>query len=273
MDGRWKLAVAGGLIAGLVGCTTTKPVVPPTPPTPPPGKNSLYIPEPADDAALKDGPLSATTKLAYANVAVEAVAQDATKPAAERDRLLSQARQVYQEVLAEDPKNVDALFGLGELYHVTGEQQRLTDVLAKATKTHPQNAKVWAWVAVKHGQAKNWEPACEAYARATKLDPDNRMYRIHLGFNLARAGRYDEGYECMSRSMREAEARYNLAMMMLHNGDVERAKMELKLAQKADPNFAAAGEKLAGLANGPAPADTRQAGFEELDPVKLAPAH
>ena len=195
-------------------------------------------------------------------MSVEAVATDPTKSASDRDRLLTQARQVYQEVLAADPKNVDALFGLGEMYQVTGEAERLTEVLARATKTHPGNAKVWAWVAVKHGQAKKWDLACEAYGRASKLDPDNRMYRIHHGFTLARTGRYDEGYECLSRSMREAEARYNLAMMMLHNNEVERAKMELKLALRADPNFGAATEKLASLGN----ANVQQVGFEQLPP-------
>ena len=113
----------------------------------PPNKNSVYVPEPADDGAHKDGPLSANTKLVWANMSVEAVATDPTKSASDRDRLLTQARQVYQEVLAADPKNVDALFGLGEMYQVTGEAERLTEVLARATKTHPGNAKVWAWVA------------------------------------------------------------------------------------------------------------------------------
>ena len=161
---------------------------------------------------------------------------------------------------------------------MTGEQERLAEVIARAGKTHPTNPKVWAWVAVKHGQAKNWAAACDAYARAVKIDPENRVYRIHWGFTLARAGRYEEGFECLSRSMREAEARYNLAMMMVHNGDVERAKRELRLAQQADPNFGAAAEKLAALETGapvtPAPQvdagpNVPASGVEELPAVQL----
>ena len=296
MDGRWKLALAG-VLAGLVGCTTTGPQNPfPTPPPPPApaAKNTVFVPEPADEAEKKTGPLAPSTRLLYANMCVEAVAKDPNRPAPDRERTLAQARELYQEVLTADPKNLDALMGLGEMYQVTGEKDRLAEVMGRVTTAHPADARAWAWVAVKHAQAKNWTAAADAYARAVKQDPDNRTYRIHLGFTLARAGRYDEGYEWLGRAMREAEARYNLAMMMLHNGDPERARAELGRCLKADPNFAPATEKLAALAAGnrppepatavqlvpaapavpgpsptPPAADVTPVGFEELAPVQL----
>jgi Tfp pilus assembly protein PilF len=273
MDGRFKRTLAGGALAALVGCTTTTPkVVPPEAPPPAIGKNTVYIPEPADETAKKDGPISAATKVLFANMCVDMVAKDPNKPAADRERNLSQARQIYNEVLAAEPKNVDALMGLGEMYQVTGEQDRLSEVLNRAIKTHPTDAKVWAWVAIKQGQAKNWNAAAESYTRASNLDPDNRLYRMHLGFTLARAGRYDEGYACLAKSMRPAEAHYNLAMMMLHNGEQDRAKMELEKSLQADPNFTAAAEKLSSLAAGTplAPGSVLQpVGYEELPPVIL----
>src|SRR5947209_12914677 len=166
MDGRIRRALAGGALAALVGCTTTQPkVVGPEPPPPVTGKNTVFVQEPADEAAKKDGPLSAKTKIIYANTCVEAVAQDPNKPPADRERNLTQARQIYQEVLAAEPKNVEALLGLGEMYAVTGEQDRLVEMLNRAVKTHPTDAKVWAWVAVKQGQAKNWNAAAEGYDR------------------------------------------------------------------------------------------------------------
>ncbi|HEX3148781.1 MAG TPA: hypothetical protein VHR66_11900 [Gemmataceae bacterium] len=273
MDGRWKLALASTMLAGLVGCTTTpKPMVEAPPPIPA-GKNSVYVPEPTDDNDKKEGPLAASTKLTFAASWVDAVATDPTKPAAERERLLSQSRQVYQEVLAQDPKNIEALIGIGEMYQVTGETDRMNEVLVRATKLHPGNAKVWAWVAVKRSQAKEWDMACDAYARAVKVDPENRMYRIHMGFTLARSGRYEEGYECLSKSMRESEAHYNLAMMMIHNGDMARARQELQMSLRVDPNFSAAGEKLTALINGQlksdAHSDVRTVGYEEVEPVRL----
>jgi tetratricopeptide (TPR) repeat protein len=287
MDGRWKLALAG-LFAGLVGCTTT--TVPPNPfpaalpPPSSPGKNTVFVAEPADDGEKKTGPVSSGTKVLYANMCVEAVAKDPNRPAPDRERTLGQARQIYQEVLAAEPKNLDALTGLGDMYQVTGEKDRLAEVVGRVTKAHPADARAWAWAAVKHAQAKNWPAAIDAYGRAATLDPDNRTYRIHLGLTLARAGRYDEGYEWLAKLMREADARYNLAMMMLHNGDAERARAELDRCLKVDPNFAPAAAQLSALAaeNAPrpvapvtlpvAPAGPAAGGVEELAPVQLGPA-
>lgn len=272
MDGRWKLAVAGGLIlTGLVGCkSTTKPESTAMAHQSPlvQGKNTVYIPEPTEDDVKKDGPLAASTMILFANAWVDAVAKDPNKPAAERDRLLTQARGVYQEVLAREPKNVDALLSLGEMYGVTGEREKQLEIEQKAISLHGNNPKVWAWVAVRQSQVKNWDAACDSYQKAVKLDPENRMYRIHLGFTLCRATRYTEGYEWLGRAMKESEARYNMAMMMVHNGDVEKAKLELRLSLKSDPSFTAASDKLVALQNTPngmpsAQGDVRTVGHQQ----------
>ena len=249
MEGRWKLALAGSaMLSGLIGCTSTPKL--PELPTPASTKaNSIYVPEPPDEKTVKDGPISAATIIVYANMCVEMVAKDPNRPSAEREQLLAQARMKYQDVLRQDPKNIDALMGLGQLYQVSGEAEKQREIIQKATSLHANNAKVWAWVAKQQAMANNWPAAIDAYGHASKLDPDNRVYRIHLGFTLARAGRYDEGYACLSRCMREAEARYNLACMMIYNGEMDKARMELGLALRADPNFHAAGDKLASMQN------------------------
>jgi tetratricopeptide (TPR) repeat protein len=208
-------------------------------------KNQVFVQEPPDEPEKK-GPLSSKTKLIFASMRVEA-AKDPNRSSADREPLLKMARDIYQEVLAAEPYNVDAILGLGQLYVVSGEMEKQQEIEHKAIKLHPKDPKVWEWVAIHQAQRKDWEGACDSYQHAVKLDPDNRMYRKHLGFTLARAGRYTEGYEWLNRSMREPEARYNLAMMMVHNGDLDKAKMELRLALRADPNFQAAGERLASL--------------------------
>jgi tetratricopeptide (TPR) repeat protein len=264
MDGRWKLVLVGGLASALVGCnlfSKTPQVVVTPPPDISHSSNTVYVPEPAEEVVEKDGPLSPATMIVFAKTWVEAVAMDPNKPAAERERLLTQARHAYQEILSRDPKNIEALLGLGQMYHVTGELAKLREVEERAKSHHPNNAKVWAWVAVRQAQAKNWDSAAECYHRAAKLDPESRIYRIHLGFTLARAGRYDEGYEWLKRSMRQAEARYNLAKMMIHNGDTEQAREYLHAAMRADPAFTPARDQLLALTAGGS--DVRSASHDE----------
>ena len=275
MDGRLKLFAGGLIVSGLMGCTTTQPnpIVPDMTPPVSSSKNSIYVQEPADEVIEKDGPLATSTQLTFANMWVEAVARDPNKPAADRENLLSKARQIYQEILAKEPNNVDALLGLGEMYQVSGELDKLAEIQKKATSLHGKNAKVWAWVAVRQARAKQFDQACESYHHAVKLDSENRMYRIHLGFTLARAGRYSEGFEWLSRSMKEEEARFNVAQMMIHNGDIEKAKMELRLSLKANPNFKAAGDQLTAIMNPNAPpgTDIRTVGHMEKQNNLIAP--
>ena len=107
MDGRWKLALAGGVLAGLVGCTTTTPPNPFPAPAPAPaqtGKNAVFVPEPPDEGPKKTGPLAPVPCSCSPEQWVESVAKDPNKPAADRERLLGQARQAYTDVLAEDPQ-------------------------------------------------------------------------------------------------------------------------------------------------------------------------
>jgi len=268
MDGCRKLTLAGAfLFSGLVGCTSTKnnQIAADAPLPPPSTKNSIYVPEPPDESVKKEGPLAASTLLLVANMRVDAVAKDPNRPAADREANLKSAREIYQDVLSREPRNVEALLGLGTLYQVSGEQEKLKEIEQRATTLHANNAKVWEWAAVRQAQAKNWEAASNSYHKAVKLDPENRLYRIHLGFTLARNSRYAEGYEWLSRSMRESEARYNLAKVMIHNGDEDKAKMELRLSLRADPSFKASTEKLASLQNsGPAErSDIQTASHEE----------
>jgi tetratricopeptide (TPR) repeat protein len=278
MDGRRKLVFAGGLIAiGLVGCTTTKPTSPDAPPPPQMSKNSVYVPEPTDDPEKRDGPLSCSSMVTFANLWVDVVAKDPNKPAAEREQLLNRARLVYQDVLQREPKNLDAMLGLGQMYQVAGETDKLREIEQKIITLFPQDAKVWSWVAVRQAQAKNWDAAIDSYQHAVKLDPDNRVYRTHLGFTLARSGRYSEGYDWLIKSMREADARFNLAKMMLHNGDLEKARAELRLCLKADPEMKAAEELLSATANGlPQPGSVLpQPGsvLPQQDSIQLQPAN
>jgi Tfp pilus assembly protein PilF len=64
------------------------------------------------------------------------------------------------------------------------------------------------------------------------------------------------------RTMREAEARYNLAKMMLHNNEPEKARIELRMALQVDPAMQAAKDQLLSLTVSTA-GEVRTVGHEE----------
>lgn len=209
---------------------------------------SVTISEPTETVSVKkEGPLDNSTQIIYANNCVEVVARDPSKPPQDRERMLSQAKAIYNDVLKKEPNNLDALMGLGSVYQVTGENDQLAAVEARAIKLHSKDGKVWSWIAIRQGKAKEWDQAAESFHKATECDPENRMYRIQLGFTLARARRYDEGFEWLRRSMRTHEAHFNLAQMASHNGDTGRANEELRKCLKLEPTYTHAQEMLSKL--------------------------
>ncbi|HVK15117.1 MAG TPA: tetratricopeptide repeat protein, partial [Gemmataceae bacterium] len=235
--------------AGLFGSLTTA-----SPPAAKANAKAAVFSAETPDDGKKDGPLAPATLVTFANTCVDAVANDPNKPAAEREQMLARARDLYQQALAREPKSVDALLGLGRMYHISGEAAKVAEVERRLKAEHPKDAKVWGWMAVRAGQAKQWDTAIQCYHTAAKLDPDNRVYRTHLGFTLARVGRYREGYEWLKTSMKEANARYSLAQMQIHNGHVEVAQEELARALEAEPGFKPARDQLMALSGGAAAA-------------------
>jgi tetratricopeptide (TPR) repeat protein len=99
-------------------------------------------------------------------------------------------------------------------------------------------------------QCKQWDNACSQLGTASQLDPENKRYLNMLGFCLARAGRFDDSYDCFAREMGEAKAHYNVARMLHHVKRDPEAKKHVELALAANPDYAEARKLLADLESG-----------------------
>jgi tetratricopeptide (TPR) repeat protein len=182
--------------------------------------------------------------------------------------LLDSARAGYQKALQQDPKNKVALLGLAKYYARLGEREKAIEMYKKYLSLYPNDKAVAHEVAMAHASWKDWAGAVAWCEYALKLDPENLSYRKTMAFCLARAGKWDEGFEVMCQVIPEAQARYLMARVLEHQNQPEACKMQLQLALKADPNFEDAKEFLAELDVGyrlgaPGQTDIRQAGAIE----------
>ena len=240
MDGRWKRLLAGGVLCGAIGCShTPKPSV--NTGEPPLGRVSSK-----DDKRKDNAPIKVETLLALANVRVEAAA-DVNRTSAERENLQNQARLFLQQVLQREPKNLEAMLGMARLYQTQQDRDKTVEWYQRAAKAYPANGDLLMEMGTAMTKVfKDRDMAIHCFHAATKVDPDNKTYRKALGFALAHAGRYEEGYAWLSRCMPHAEAHYNLARMMDHNGHHEQANQHFALAVQANPNHELAKMGLSG---------------------------
>jgi tetratricopeptide (TPR) repeat protein len=274
MDGRWSLRLVGGLLGGLIGCsslqkqpTATPTAMTQTPPAGSVARMPTAPPLPPAPVAAAPTKLKPTTYVTMGTVA-EQVAEDPDRPPPERDAARQQARQNYNKAIEIDPKHAPAYAALARSYALTSERDRSEAMFQKAQTLAPKDASI----VFEHGQclarAKDWDGAAKWLAQAAQMDPNNLQCQKLLGFTLARAGRYDDGLAALSRCMPEAEARYNLARMLQHNQQPVAAQQQLQMALRADPNFEPA---RAMLGEPSATPDTgiRTVGF--VEPVSVAP--
>ncbi|MCE9530654.1 MAG: tetratricopeptide repeat protein [Planctomycetes bacterium] len=236
MEGRWKRLLAGGVLFIMIGCSHTrdrKPSRHNNTGEPPLGAMST---KPSDEKRAKDQtPAKVETFLAVGNVRIQA-ATDPNRSPGERDELLEQGRQAFQQILQREPKNTEAMLGMARLYHVMRDKEKCLEWYERAAKLNPTRGDIQHEMghALSAG-FKDREAALLCFHAATKIDPENRKYRKTLGFALAHVGRYEEGYAWLSRCMQPAEAHLNLARMMDHNGHHEQATKHFAMAAQADP--------------------------------------
>ncbi|MCI0704031.1 MAG: tetratricopeptide repeat protein, partial [Planctomycetia bacterium] len=193
-------------------------------------------------------PPSAETLVALADTQLEAAFDERTVPGS-REALLDKARLGYQKALKLEPKNKVALLGIARFYAKAGEREKAIEAYKKYLTKFPKDADVAHEVAIMYARWKDFAGAVSWCEHALKLDPENRAVKKTLGFCLARAGKWEEGFVVLCQIMPEAQARHNLAGLLDHMGHHDASKMQLQLAVKADPNYAPARDFLAELDN------------------------
>jgi tetratricopeptide (TPR) repeat protein len=171
-------------------------------------------------------------------------AQLPNRPTHEKDRLNTEALQAYQNALSRDAKNVKANVGMARVYTNMSDKEKSVNHYQIAIKLAPSDASLWYEQGTMYGKFKDWNNAVESLKQATALASDNRTYKKMLGMTLARAGRVEEGYGVLASAMPVQEARYTLAKMMHHMNETERAKEQLALALRAQPDYQPAKELL-----------------------------
>jgi tetratricopeptide (TPR) repeat protein len=284
MDGRrfrnWF--ISGCLVAGAVGCNrhaVRSPWEPPSGAQPVTGmpmssaKKSFWgssgpdqpIPVEAQEDVARKGPPRPETLVAFADCKLESAFNESTLPAS-RQQLLDEARETYQKALKADSKSKAAMHGMARYYTRLGDREQAIKWYKEYLTAHPDDKDVAHEVAIAHAQWKDWDGAVAWCDFTLKIDRENLSVRKTKAFCLARAGRFEEGFEVMCQVMPEAQARYLMARVLEHQNQMAASRQQLQMALRADPNYAEARAFMAELdqvikGEAPDPNALRQAGF------------
>jgi tetratricopeptide (TPR) repeat protein len=241
-------SLAGALL--LSGCITQANVAPTV--------NGLPVSSVRNVDAPKRDPKPATS-VAFGDLCAS-TANEPGRTAQDRDQRREQARSAYLQALKDDPNYLQAHAGLARVYEDMADHDRAVSEYQKALQISPKEAELWFQLGMSQARHKEWQPALQNMQKAQELDPNNRRYADMLGFCLARTGNYDASIACFRKVMSEAQAHYNLARMLHHDGQEAMCRQHLETAVRLQPDFEAARRMFAEITAVPAaPAATGMA--------------
>jgi superkiller protein 3 len=148
-----------------------------------------------------------------------------------------------------DP-HIDVHAPLARLYSRAGNDKLARDEFENALKKNPKDAELWNDLGYHEYQRGNWAEAERAYRKATELQPRFEKAWMNLGLSLGQLGKYPESLDAFEKVVRPAEARCNLAFVLLTQGKREQAQELYQEALRLDPGLNLARAALARIDSG-----------------------
>jgi tetratricopeptide (TPR) repeat protein len=158
---------------------------------------------------------------------------------------LAEARKQYQSVTDLQPKNVDAILGLARLDQLGGNLDQAEQGYKKAVKLAPNSASAQFSLGDFYASQQRWSDACDPLTKAMLAQPDESQYRYALAVALAHRGDVDSALPHFIRTVGDAEAHYNVGLILQSDGKLAEAERQfaLSVAKKPDISSAPARER------------------------------
>jgi Flp pilus assembly protein TadD len=129
------------------------------------------------------------------------------------------AEKQYQTILAEDPKNLDALSNLGVAYFRTSKIRSAESTLKKALAIAPTDDFVLTTLGIVHYRQSRFDDALKELRKAIELNPNSATAHNYLGITASQKGRQQEAEKEMLQAIAKdpnyADAHFNLAVILI----------------------------------------------------------
>lgn len=150
---------------------------------------------------------------------------------------LPEARKHYGKVAEQNPKNIDAVLGLARIDLASGMTYEAEQGFLTALKLDPNSAAALHSLGQFYGSQERWREAVDMLNKAMLAAPAERQYRYDLAVALVRAGDIHGAMPHFIRTVGDAEAHYNVGLILHEEGRLEEAEQQLLLAVTKKPEL------------------------------------
>ena len=150
---------------------------------------------------------------------------------------LASARESYDLLLAENSKSTEAILGLARLDQLAGRSEQAEQGYLKALRLKPNDPHVLDATGQFYISQELWDDAQKLLNRAMLSAPANKLIRNHLAVALAKSGNTEAAMPHFVRAVGDAEAHYNVALVLHEQGKLDESEQHLLQAVIKKPEL------------------------------------
>jgi Tfp pilus assembly protein PilF len=158
----------------------------------------------------------------------------------EKQGNVSEARSAYTQVLAEDRKSIDALIGLARVDQLAGRSAEAEQGFLKAIRVAPKSSAAHGALGQFYADQSKWDQAVGAFQAAVQNAPNDNNRRHQLAVALAKSGKIEQALPHFAKTVGEAEAHYNIGLLLHEKGDLAAAETHFLAAATQNPQLSQA---------------------------------
>jgi len=154
---------------------------------------------------------------------------------------LTQAENLYKQILQTDPNNPTALYFAGTLADQIGKVELAIELISKALNSNPDNFRAHHRLGCILSDHGKYDEAVACFRQAITLKPDYTPAYNNLGNALKDQGKLEDAVTCYRKALSLnpgfAEARYNLGITLKSQGKFDEAIISFRQTLSLKPGF------------------------------------
>lgn len=149
---------------------------------------------------------------------------------------LEEAQRRYRDLVADNPDNIDARIGVARVEFKSGRKQEAENILKATVKKFPDSTEAWIETGNLYSQMEQWDKAASSYAKAVKIDGEDRTAQYQLGIALAHSDQLDEAVTHLTKAGGESAALYNIGYILHQAGRDSEAVSWFRRSMASQPD-------------------------------------
>lgn len=149
----------------------------------------------------------------------------------------TEARERYQRVLHDEPQSIEALLGLARMDQLAGRTVEAEQGFRKALKSSPNDPLVLDAFGQFYAAQEKWPQAIDTLKQGLQVAPNDDTIRFHLAVATAKSGDLATAKPLFVNSVGEAEAEYNLGLILHDQGKLDLAEQHFVQAVVKKPTL------------------------------------